>query len=55
MEAPILVSATHNHHGPDTAFSINDDWFSLMVDEIATAAEDAVAVMQPAIDVVRYW
>jgi hypothetical protein len=47
-QAPILVSATHNHHGPDTAFSINDDWFSLMADEIATAAEDAVAAMQPA-------
>ncbi|TFH30034.1 MAG: hypothetical protein E4H00_05830, partial [Myxococcales bacterium] len=47
-EAPILVSATHNHHGPDTAFSINDDWFSLMADELAAAAEDAVAAMQPA-------
>lgn len=47
-EAPILVSATHNHHGPDTAFSINDDWFSLMADEIVAAAEDAVAAMQPA-------
>ena len=47
-EAPILVSATHNHHGPDTAFSINDEWFSLMADEIAAAAEDAVAAMQPA-------
>ena len=47
-EAPILVSATHNHHGPDTAFSINDEWFSLMADEIVGAAEDAVAAMQPA-------
>ena len=47
-ESPILVSATHNHHGPDTAFNINDDWFSLMADEIAMAAEDAVAAMQPA-------
>ncbi len=49
QEAPILVSATHNHHGPDTAFSINDDWFSLMVDEVAFAAEDAVAALQPAL------
>lgn len=48
VEAPILVSATHNHHGPDTAFSINDEWFSMMADEIASAAEDAVAAMQPA-------
>jgi len=47
-EAPILVSATHNHHGPDTAFDINDDWFSLMADELAAAAEEAVSAMQPA-------
>jgi hypothetical protein len=47
-DAPILVSATHNHHGPDTAFNINDEWFSMMADEIAMAAEDAVASMQPA-------
>tara|TARA_R110000823_G_scaffold309352_1_gene433492 strand:- start:15827 stop:17755 length:1929 start_codon:yes stop_codon:yes gene_type:complete len=45
---PVLVSATHNHHGPDTAFSINDDWFSLMADEIALAVEEAVTNLQPA-------
>lgn len=48
QQAPILVSATHNHHGPDTAFSINDDWFSLLADQLAFAAEDAVAALQPA-------
>ena len=48
QDAPILVSATHNHHGPDTAFSINSDWFALMVDEMSFAAEDAVAALQPA-------
>lgn len=47
-EAPILVSATHNHHGPDTAFSINDDWFSMMADEIVNAAVEAVESMEPA-------
>lgn len=47
--APILVSATHNHHGPDTAFNINDDWFSMMADEMAIAVEDAVADLQPAV------
>ena len=46
--APIIVSATHNHHGPDSAFSINDDWFSLMADEMAFAVEEAVAAVQPA-------
>ena len=48
QQAPILVSATHNHHGPDTAFSINDNWFSLLADQLAFAVEDAVAAMQPA-------
>ena len=48
QDAPVLVSATHNHHGPDTAFSINDDWFSLLADQLAFAAEDAVAALQPA-------
>ncbi|MCP5148659.1 MAG: hypothetical protein H6986_11115 [Pseudomonadales bacterium] len=46
--APVLVSATHNHHGPDTAFSINSEWFSLLADEMAFAAEDAVSALQPA-------
>ena len=48
QEAPVLVSATHNHHGPDTAFSINDEWFSLLADQMAFAAEDAVAALQDA-------
>ncbi len=48
QSVPIMVSATHNHHGPDTAFSINDDWFSMMADEVALAVEDAVAKLQPA-------
>lgn len=48
QEAPVLVSATHNHHGPDTAFSINDEWFSLLADQMAFAAEDAVAALQTA-------
>ncbi|MDZ7782124.1 MAG: hypothetical protein U5K56_03960 [Halioglobus sp.] len=48
QQAPVLVSATHNHHGPDTAFSINGDWFGMMADEIAFTVEDAIAAMQPA-------
>jgi hypothetical protein len=44
----IIVSATHNHHGPDTAFSINDDWYSLMADETAAAVAEAVTALQPA-------
>jgi len=48
-EVPVLVSATHNHHGPDTAFSINDDWFSLHADEIAEAVAEAITAMKPAV------
>lgn len=47
-EAPILVSATHNHHGPDTAFSVNDEWYSLMADQAAEAVAAAVEALQPA-------
>ena len=47
-DAEILVVATHNHHGPDTAFSINDDWYDLMADELAGAVGDAVAALEPA-------
>jgi len=48
QDTPILVSATHNHHGPDTAFSVNPDWFSMMADEFSYAAESAVAALQTA-------
>lgn len=46
--AEVLVSATHNHHGPDTAFSINPDWYEIAADEAAQAAADAVAALTPA-------
>ncbi|MFM7684915.1 MAG: hypothetical protein ACKPDI_03200 [Actinomycetota bacterium] len=40
-EARFVISATHNHHGPDTAFSVNDEWYSMMADEMASAIADA--------------
>ena len=46
---PIMINATHNHHGPDTAFSINDDWYSHMADVIASVVADAVSDLQPAV------
>jgi len=46
--AEIVISATHNHHGPDTAFSINDDWYSSMADQMADAMVRAASDMQPA-------
>ena len=44
-----MVNATHNHHGPDSAFSINDDWYSHMADVIAGVVADAVSDLQPAV------
>ncbi|HEY8058733.1 MAG TPA: hypothetical protein VID94_08270 [Acidimicrobiales bacterium] len=46
--ARIIISATHVHEGPDTAFSVNDDWYDLMADETAGAIADAVDALQPA-------
>ena len=48
QEVPVLINATHNHHGPDTAFSINDDWYSHMADVVAAVVVAAVADLQPA-------
>jgi hypothetical protein len=46
--ARIIISATHVHEGPDTAFSVNDNWYDLMADETAGAIADAVDALQPA-------
>lgn len=46
--ARIVISANHNHHGPDSAFGINDDWYSMFADEAAAAVVDAVAALEPA-------
>ncbi|HEY5887855.1 MAG TPA: hypothetical protein VIT24_09035 [Acidimicrobiales bacterium] len=46
--ARIIISATHVHEGPDTAFSVNDDWYDLMADDTAGAIADAVDALQPA-------
>jgi hypothetical protein len=46
--ARIIITATHNHHGPDTAFSVNDEWYDFMADEIAGSIDDAVAALEPA-------
>jgi len=46
--AKIVISATHNHHGPDTAFSVNDDWYDTMADQVADAIYNAATLMEPA-------
>jgi hypothetical protein len=44
----ILVGATHNHHGPDTAFDVNHDWYDYMTDQAADAAVEAIRERKPA-------
>jgi hypothetical protein len=44
----ILVSATHNHHGPDTAFDVNHSWYEHMSDQVAAAVVAALKARQPA-------
>jgi hypothetical protein len=47
--AEIVISATHNHHGPDSAFNINDEWYDLMADEMAAAMAEATTLVEPAV------
>lgn len=47
-DAPILIAATHLHHGPVTAFGVNEDWYDMMADATAGAVVDAVAALTPA-------
>ena len=38
----IIVTATHNHHGPDTAFDVNHAWYEHMTDQVAETIAEAV-------------
>ena len=40
-------AATHNHHGPDTAFDVNHDWYEHMTDQAADAVVAAVERLRP--------
>jgi hypothetical protein len=44
----IAISADHNHHGPDTAFDVNHEWYDLMIEQAAQAIAEAVDEMRPA-------
>ena len=39
----VLITATHNHHGPDTAFDVNHAWYEYMSDQVAAAIVEAVS------------
>jgi hypothetical protein len=45
--AEILVSATHNHHGPETAFGPNAQWYEMAAEQIVAAAIAAVDAVEP--------
>lgn len=44
----ILVGATHNHHGPDTAFDVNHDWYEYMTDQATDAVVEAIRTRRAA-------
>ncbi|MEZ5501662.1 MAG: hypothetical protein R3E50_03000 [Halioglobus sp.] len=46
--AEILVSSAHNHHGPETAFGPNAQWYEMAAGQIVAAAVSAVASVEPA-------
>lgn len=46
--AEIVISATHNHHGPDTAFSVNDAWYDTLANQMADAIFRAATQTEPA-------
>ena len=44
----VVITATHNHHGPDTAFDVNHDWYEYMTRQVAEAIAEAVTNRRPA-------
>ena len=47
-EADVLISSSHNHHGPETAFGPNPKWFEMAAGQIVKAAVAAAASAEPA-------
>ena len=44
----VLVHATHNHHGPDTAFAVNAEWYRFFLEQARDAVREAVERLEPA-------
>lgn len=44
----VLVAASHNHHGPDTAFAVNPEWYRFFLEQARDAVRDAVQRLEPA-------
>lgn len=47
-QVEIAIHADHNHHGPDTAFDVNHDWYDFMVSQAADAVVEAIDGLEPA-------
>ncbi len=44
----VMVHATHNHHGPDTAFTVNPEWYRFFLEQARDAIREAVERLEPA-------
>ena len=44
----IAIHADHNHHGPDTAFDVNHEWYDFMIEQAADAVVEAIDNVRPA-------
>jgi hypothetical protein len=44
----LLIAATHNHHGPDTAFDVNHEWYEHMIGQTVDAVLEAIDRREPA-------
>ncbi len=44
----VVVTASHNHHGPDTAFDVNHGWYDYMAGQAAATVAAAVKSRRPA-------
>lgn len=47
-DVEVIITTTHNHHGPDTAFDVNHAWYEHMTNQVADTVVDAVSGMRPA-------
>lgn len=49
QNAEILIAATHNHHGPETGFSVNREWYAMAAEQFSLAIVEAINAVEPAI------
>ena len=47
-DVELVITATHNHHGPDTAFDVNHAWYDHMIDQTVDAVIEAIDNVRPA-------